>query len=151
MIREKYRKAQAERNRELEQERKKLMERSENGGGDEKPPREKTPQSVEEADKIIQLREELQNRFKQTRADEVTAKEDRKKQFEPITQGLDKIEKAVKQTDEDLSKKLDLIPINRHFEPMASSSPIIKQLSDKDEEEEEDKNAKLLIKVKDLE
>ena len=41
MIREKYRKAQAERNRELEQERKKLMERSKNGGGDEKPPREK--------------------------------------------------------------------------------------------------------------
>ena len=40
------------------------MERSKNGDGDEKPPREKTPQSVEEADKIIQLREELQNRFK---------------------------------------------------------------------------------------
>jgi len=42
----------------------------------EKPPREKTPQPVEEADKIIQLRKELQNRFKQTRVDEVTAKED---------------------------------------------------------------------------
>jgi len=120
------------------------MESSKNAGGYEKPPREKTPQSVEEANKIFQLREELQNRLKQTRADDVTSKEDRKKQFEPTTQGLDEIEKTVKETGEDLSKKLNLITINRHFEPMASSSPIMKQLSDKDEEEE-DKNVKAII------
>jgi len=36
--------------------------------------------------------------------------------IENITQGLDKVEKAVKQTDEDLSKKLDLIPINKKFD-----------------------------------
>ena len=47
-----------------------------------------------------------------TRVDEVTAKENREKQFEPITQRLDK----VKQTDEDLSDKLDLIHINKNFE-----------------------------------
>jgi hypothetical protein len=66
--------------------------------------------SVEEADKIIQLREELQNMFKQTRIDDVTDKENREKQYEPITQRLDKVEKAVPQTDEDLSKKLELLP-----------------------------------------
>ena len=38
-----------------------------------------------------------------------------KKKFEPITQRLDKVEKAVRQTDEDLSKKLELIPINKKF------------------------------------
>jgi len=51
--------------------------------------------------------------FKQNRVSEVTAKENR--QFEPITRRLDKIEKAVKQTDEDLSKKLDLISTTKNF------------------------------------
>jgi len=49
----------------------------EDADADQNPPREKTPQSVIEAAKIIQLRKEFQNRFKQTRADEVIAKEDR--------------------------------------------------------------------------
>jgi len=35
---------------------------------------------------------------------------DKKKQFEPIIQMLEKVEKAVIQTDEDLSKKLELLP-----------------------------------------
>jgi hypothetical protein len=69
--------------------------------------------SVEEADNIIQLREELKNRIKQTRVVEVVDKGNREKQFEPITQRLDKVDKAVKQTDEDLSKKLDLIQVKK--------------------------------------
>jgi DNA invertase Pin-like site-specific DNA recombinase len=56
MIREKYRKAQAERKRELERKRKKLIGPSKDDD-DEKPPRENKELSVEEADKIIQLRE----------------------------------------------------------------------------------------------
>jgi len=52
-------------------------------------------------------------------------------QFEPITQRLDEVEKAVKQTDEDLSKKLDLVPINKKFE---SSPPQLTFTSEDDEE-----------------
>ena len=55
--------------------------------------------------------------LKQTQADEITAKEYKEKEFEPTTQKLDKIEKAVRQTDEDLIKKLELIPTNKKFKP----------------------------------
>jgi len=34
----------------------------------------------------------------------------RKKQIEPITQMLEKVENVVMQTDEDLNKKLELLP-----------------------------------------
>ena len=144
MIREKYRKAQAERKRELERERKKLIGPSKDDDDDEKPPHEKKELSVEEADKIIQLREELQNRFKQTRVDEVVDKENREKQFEPITQRLDKVEKAVKQTDEDLSKKLDLMPVRKKTIP---STPQLTFTPEEEDEEEEinEKNIKLII------
>jgi hypothetical protein len=59
-------------------------------------------------DKIIQLKEELKNKLKQNHIDEVT--------------------------DEDLSKKLDLKPINKKFE---SSPPVKKQLTFTSVEDEE--------------
>ena len=55
--------------------------------------------------------------FKQTPASEISGKEIREKQSEPIARRLDKVEKAVKQTDEDLSKKLDLLPISKKIKP----------------------------------
>jgi len=58
----------------------------------------------------------------------ITEKENREKELELVTQRLDKVEKAVRQTDEDLIKKLELILIKKRFEPMASSSPVIRQL-----------------------
>ena len=76
----------------------------------------KKQQTVQEANKTIQLRQKLRNKLKQTQNDETIVKKIKKK-FEPITQRLDKVEKAVRQIDEDLSKKLELIPINKKFKP----------------------------------
>jgi len=42
--------------------------------------------------------------FKQTQTNEIIDKKDREKQFGPITQMLEKVEKAVIQTDEDKQK-----------------------------------------------
>ena len=50
---------------------------------------------------------------RQARLDKVTDRESKENAFEPIMEKLDKVEKAVKQTDEDLSKKLEQIPINK--------------------------------------
>ena len=61
--------------------------------------------------------------LKETQTDEITARENREKQFEPISQGLDKVEKAVKQTDEYLSKKLELIPFHKKVEPNQITFP----------------------------
>jgi hypothetical protein len=47
---------------------------------------------------------------KQTQAAELVENEDKEKQFKPVTKLLEKVEKAVIQTDEDLSKKLELLP-----------------------------------------
>jgi hypothetical protein len=47
--------------------------------------------------------------IRQARINRVTEQENTEKQSEPITQRLDKAEEAVKQTDEDLSKKLELL------------------------------------------
>ena len=70
----------------------------------------KKQQTFEEARKSIELKEKLKNIVKQARTDEIIGKEYTEKQFEPVTQTLDLVEKAVKQTDEDLSTKLELIP-----------------------------------------
>ena len=61
------------------------------------------------------LRETLRNMLKQTQASEISDEQNREKQFEPITQRLEKVEQAVKQTDEDLSKKLELLPFNKIY------------------------------------
>jgi hypothetical protein len=101
-VREKYKIAQAERERELEQERKLMThDKKEHINGSDSDPlvkrREKKQQTVEEANKIIELRrKKLRNMLKQNQADEITAKGNREKHFEPTTQRLDKVEKAVK-------------------------------------------------------
>ena len=80
LIREKYKKAQAEKIKELEKERKELR------------PWSfwlwirftttwKKQQTVKEADQTIQLREKLRNMLKQTQADEITDKENKEKEF----------------------------------------------------------------------
>ena len=74
------------------------------------PPPEKKQQTFKEAQKTIQLRENLRNLLKQSQATEIVDKEDREKQFKPITQKVENVEKAVIRTDTDLSKKLELLP-----------------------------------------
>lgn len=96
MIREKYKKAEAERDRELEQERKLMShDKKEYIYGSDSDPllkrHKKKQQTGEEANKTIKLREELRNTLKQNQTDEITAQENREKQFEPITQRLDKV------------------------------------------------------------
>jgi hypothetical protein len=48
--------------------------------------------------------------FRQERIGERLEKEYKEKEFEPITLGLEKVGKVIKQADKDLSKKLDLMP-----------------------------------------
>ena len=48
--------------------------------------------------------------LKQFQDREISDKENKEKQFEPITQRLDKVEKALKHTYEDLITKLELLP-----------------------------------------
>jgi hypothetical protein len=113
LVREKYKQAQAEKFKEVEKEQKALLDPEDIESEPEPPPREKErQQTFQEAKKKkkIQLRENLRNLVKQTQANKITDREDREKQFGPITQMLEKVEKAVIQTDEDLSKNLDLLP-----------------------------------------
>ena len=82
MISEKFNKAQTEENRKLVQERKKLMAQSKQPDDDDDDsslnlPREKKQLSVKEADEIIQIGEELKNKFKQIRVDEATDEENK--------------------------------------------------------------------------
>jgi hypothetical protein len=55
--------------------------------------------------KLFSSEKNLKKMFRQARVDKITEKE-----FEPITKRPDKLEKAVRQTDEDLIKKLELMP-----------------------------------------
>jgi hypothetical protein len=59
-------------------------------------PSPKKPPTVAEANKTVQLKKELQNLVRQARLDKVTDRESKEKAFEPITERLDKVEKAVK-------------------------------------------------------
>ena len=82
IISEKFNKAQTEENRKLVQERKKLMAQSKQPDDDDDDsslnlPREKKQLSVKEADEIIQIGEELKNKFKQIRVDEATDEENK--------------------------------------------------------------------------
>ena len=109
----------------------------------EPPPCEKKAANCSRSNKKKnQLRENLRNLVKQTQANEIIDRKDREKQFGPITQMLEKVEKAVIQTDEDLSKKLDLMPINKKFE---SSLPQLTFISDEDEKLS-DENIRLIEK-----
>jgi len=75
--------------------------------------------------------------FRQARVDKISEKGIREKEFEPITQRLDKVEKAVRQSDEDLIKKYELRHINKIFESLTSSYPV-KPLTFEPEDEEHD-------------
>ena len=75
MARKKFKNAQDERNCKLKQERKKINPEKNCDDASLQPPREKKKElSVKEADQLIQLREELKNRFNRIGVDEVTAK-----------------------------------------------------------------------------
>ena len=144
VIHETYKKAQAEKIKEMEKERKELRDPDHSDSESDSPPppplREKKQQTVKAANKIIQLRETLKNMLKQTQASEISDKENREKQFEPITQRLDKAEQAVKQTDKDLRKILDLLPISKTFKPkqLTFTPEQPKQLTFTSEEEEDE-------------
>lgn len=70
----------------------------------------KKKQTIQEAKKTIQLRENLRDLLKQTQATKIIGKESKEKEFKPITQLLEKVEEAVIRTDEDLNKKFELLP-----------------------------------------
>jgi len=82
-------------------------------GPDSEPPREKKQKLSKKIIKLFNPEKKLKIMLKQTQTDEITDKENEEKQFEPIKQRLDKVEKTVKQTNEDLSKQLELLPINK--------------------------------------
>jgi hypothetical protein len=52
---------------------------------------------------------------RQARLDQITDKENKEKEFEPITQRPGRVEKAVRQTDDDLIKTLELVPIKKQL------------------------------------
>ena len=147
IIRENFKKGQAERNRELEEERKIINKNYNDDDSDDDDdddvslqlPREKQIYLLKKLMKWLNSKKSLKNGFKKSRVDEFSAKENREIQFEPITQGLDEVEKAVKQTDEDLSKKLDLITINKSSPPQLTFAP------EEDEKEKSKENIKLII------
>jgi len=127
----------------VEKEQKALMDPEDVESEPEPPPCEKKAANCSRSNKKKnQLRENLRNLVKQTQANEIIDRKDREKQFGPITQMLEKVEKAVIQTDEDLSKKLDLMPINKKFE---SSLPQLTFISDEDEKLS-DENIRLIEK-----
>jgi hypothetical protein len=92
MIREKFRKAQAERNREINQKRRELFDHD--SDSDIEPlPHKKQPPS-----KTIRLSKGLQNTSRQALLDQITDKENKEMEFEPLTQRLDRAEKTDKLT-----------------------------------------------------
>ena len=116
VARKRYKRAQVEKFKESEKEQKKLTDpedlESESPG---EIPMEShghllKQQTVKEAKKTIELRENLRDILKQTQATEISDKESKEEEFRPITKLLEKVEKAVIQTDEALSRKLELLP-----------------------------------------
>ena len=83
--------------------------------------------------------------LKQNQADEITAKENKEKQFEPITPRLDKVKNPVKQTDEDLNKKLELIPFNKKVELSSPIKQVTFAREGGDEESINEANIKTII------
>jgi hypothetical protein len=125
MVQEKYKKAEAERLKELNKKQKELD--TDTDTVTDADPFLGSPEikqlSVAETKKTIQLGNELQEKVKQARIDKVTDRESKERAFEPIIEQLDKVVKAVKQTDEDLSKKLELMPVEKAAEVTAPPTP----------------------------
>jgi hypothetical protein len=145
VVREMYKQAQAEKFKEQEKKRKTLTDPEDL----EEPEQEltslpeKKQQTVKEAKKTIQLRENLRDLLKQTQAAEILDIEDKEKQFRPITQRLENVEKTVIRTDEDLSKKLELLPRFKTKQLTFDSEP--KPLPISEDEDIEEKSIKAII------
>lgn len=125
-LRQKFKKAQAELAKEKELKIEEMKEDSSDSESEDKfSIIKKKRMSVVEANKLLNTRKQLQNMLKQSRLDSINEREVQEKTFEPITHRLDKVERAVKETDKDLSKKLKLIPYKAsdHFHPLSASSP----------------------------
>jgi hypothetical protein len=68
----------------------------------------------------------LQEKVRQARIDQIIDRESKEKSFEPLIEQLDKVVKAVKKTDEDLSRRLELVPAEQAAEVIAPPTPIKK-------------------------
>jgi hypothetical protein len=137
--------AQAEKFKEVEKERKALIG-PEDVESEPEPPRKKRRQTVQEAKKKhIQLRENLRNLVKQTQANEIIDREDKEKQYGPITQMLGKVEKAVILTVEDLSKTLGLLPKFRPKQLTFGSEEPKPLPATSEDEDVEEKSIKTII------
>lgn len=72
------------------------------------------------------VRDNLKNKYQQARLNNLNDVQNREKTFEPITRELKEIKEAVKNTDIDKNKKLDLVPLKKEtisFIPKFTSSP----------------------------
>lgn len=114
LVREKYKKAEAERTKELNERKAELIDPEEPDPHHYLGPPPKKPQTDAQVNKTIKLKKQLQNLVRQAQLNKVTEREIKEKTFETITERLVKVEKAVKQTDEDLSKKLELIYLKKN-------------------------------------
>lgn len=66
----------------------------------------------EEVERVICLEKELQKTYRNETEKQINNEVAKQKEFEPITSGLRNIERAVRQTDEDISKFL--VPVNTY-------------------------------------
>lgn len=139
-LRNKYKKAQLERNKERLEFKRQLYKtrhdemKESDTSFNENMFIKKQPPTAADAEKALLLRKELQTKFKQEKMDMMNDVYTREKAFEPVTKKLNEVVHAVKQTDTDLSKRLDLVPLKKkferrdsdfvhNFEPKATSSP----------------------------
>ena len=92
----KFENAQAERNREINQKRKKntLRWRWIRVGVIFRTTTSKKQPSIPEANKAIHIREKLKNKFRQARVDQITDKENKENEFGPLRQRLVRVEKS---------------------------------------------------------
>ena len=111
------------------------------------PPSDKKQQTVKEAKKTIEIREKLRNLLKQIQATEIIDRESKEKEFKPITQLLEKVEKAVIPTDEDLSKKLELLPKFKPKQLKFDSEEPKPLLATPEAEDVEEKSIKAILGV----
>jgi hypothetical protein len=98
-------KAQTERMKELNEKKAELIDTEEEPYQDpDLGPSPKKPPTDAQVNKTIKLEKELQHFYRQARLAKITDREIKEHAFGPITERLDKVEKAIKQTDEELKK-----------------------------------------------
>lgn len=106
---------------------KKLVAENVDGFDKEAIDSKKTKLSFEDVQTIQNSKDELKNKFKQERVDEINKIDLQKKLYKPITDALIKVESAVKKVDEDMNKVVEKKQ-NLALEP----SMIVKALVDSD-------------------